>query len=238
MKNIIFFGILLLAFQHKAFSKDIEIYCLSKNSNTVFSAIVNEDQLRLNNLNKIPNKLCEMSYASADSYLQIPKKIFDEIKKEQDYWSSRAGDVKKVQENFFGLGPKTFYHYGNDPDFKRSWNEALQTKVDSKMNEINSFQTEIENQSIKQSEIENKKIKQTQIQPISNKEFKIIDSKFSKNCEGGLFSKGYKKGTVEFNECVKREEKFAALDMQKKELMNEEKNKKIALQQETQKKVT
>lgn len=52
-----------------------------------------------------------------------------------------------------------------------------------------------------------------------------------KKCEGGLFSKGYKKGTEEFNNCIKREEKLAALDIQKKELMNEEKNKRIALEE-------
>jgi len=57
------------------------------------------------------------------------------------------------------------------------------------------------------------------------------ESKFSKKCEGGVFSKGYKKGTEEFNDCVKREEKLAALDIQKRELMNEEKNKKIALEE-------
>lgn len=69
-----------------------------------------------------------------------------------------------------------------------------------------------------------------------SKNTKLDDSQFSKKCEGGVFSKGYKKGTEEFNDCVKREEKLAALDIQKRELMNEEKNKKIALEENNKQK--
>jgi hypothetical protein len=66
---------------------------------------------------------------------------------------------------------------------------------------------------------------------ITNKNTKLDNSQFSKKCEGGVFSKGYKKGTQEFEDCIKREEKLVALDMQKKELINEEKNKRIALEE-------
>jgi hypothetical protein len=66
---------------------------------------------------------------------------------------------------------------------------------------------------------------------ITNKNTRLDDSQFSKKCEGGVFSKGYKKGTQEFEDCIKREEKLVALDMQKKELINEEKNKRIALEE-------
>ena len=65
-----------------------------------------------------------------------------------------------------------------------------------------------------------------------NKNIKADNSKFSKKCEGGLFSSGYKKGTDEFNDCVKREEKLVALDEQKKQIINEEKNKKIQQKKE------
>jgi hypothetical protein len=66
---------------------------------------------------------------------------------------------------------------------------------------------------------------------ITNKNTKLDNSQFSKKCEGGVFSKGYKKGTQEFEDCIKREEKLVALDMQKKELINEEKNKRITLEE-------
>jgi len=65
-----------------------------------------------------------------------------------------------------------------------------------------------------------------------DKNIKADNSKFSKKCEGGLFSSGYKKGTDEFNDCVKREEKLVALDEQKKQIINEEKNKKIQQKKE------
>jgi hypothetical protein len=42
---------------------------------------------------------------------------------------------------------------------------------------------------------------------ITNKNTKLDNSQFSKKCEGGVFSKGYKKGTQEFEDCIKREEK-------------------------------
>jgi len=68
-------------------------------------------------------------------------------------------------------------------------------------------------------------------------EIKLNESKFSKKCEGGLFASGYKKGTTEFNDCLKREEKLAALDDQKQKLKNEEKNNKIALEQDKKQRI-
>jgi len=68
-------------------------------------------------------------------------------------------------------------------------------------------------------------------------EIKLNESKFSKKCEGGLFASGYKKGTTEFNDCLKREEKLAALDDQKQQLKNEEKNNKIALEQDKKQRI-
>ena len=65
-----------------------------------------------------------------------------------------------------------------------------------------------------------------------NKNTKIDNSKFSKKCEGGLFSSGYKKGTDEFNDCVKKEEKLAALEFQKQQIISEEKNKKFQQQKD------
>ena len=70
---------------------------------------------------------------------------------------------------------------------------------------------------------------------IKKKEFQT-DSKFSKKCEGSIFSKRYKKGTKEYDECIKTEEKIAALDEQKIGLLNEEKNKQLALVEEKKKK--
>ena len=74
MRKIFLGLILILVFlEQKAFSKDIEVYCLSINSNTVFKAFVNENQFRQYSLNNTPNKSCEVDYASSSLYLQIPK---------------------------------------------------------------------------------------------------------------------------------------------------------------------
>ena len=68
---------------------------------------------------------------------------------------------------------------------------------------------------------------------IAQKPKKLGDnSKFSKKCEGGIFSSGYKKGTKEFDDCINKEEKLAALDEQKKQIINDEKNKKAQQKQE------
>jgi hypothetical protein len=63
------------------------------------------------------------------------------------------------------------------------------------------------------------------------------ESKFSKKCQGGIFTSGFKKGTTEFDECIKKEEKLAALEEQKQKLLNEEKDKKFALMEEKKKKL-
>ena len=63
-------------------------------------------------------------------------------------------------------------------------------------------------------------------------QIKLNESKFSKKCEGGIFSSGYKKGTKEFDDCINKEEKLAALDEQKKQIINDEKNKKAQQKQE------
>ena len=76
-----------------------------------------------------------------------------------------------------------------------------------------------------------KKAKTTSNQ-ISSKKFTSEDSKFSKKCEGGIFSSGYKRGTKEFDDCINKEEKLAALDEQKKQIINDEKNKKVQQKQE------
>jgi hypothetical protein len=66
---------------------------------------------------------------------------------------------------------------------------------------------------------------------------KINDSKFQKKCEGGVFTSGFKKGTVEYDECIKKEEKLAALEEQKIQLLNEDKNKKLVLLDQKKQKV-
>ena len=68
---------------------------------------------------------------------------------------------------------------------------------------------------------------------IAQKPKKLVDnSKFEKKCEGGIFSSGYKKGTNEFDDCIKKEERLAALEEQKQSILNEEKNNKILKIQE------
>jgi len=68
---------------------------------------------------------------------------------------------------------------------------------------------------------------------IAQKPKKLGDnSKFEKKCEGGIFSSGYKKGTNEFDDCIKKEERLAALEEQKQSILNEEKNNKILKIQE------
>ena len=132
-------------------------------------------------------------------------------------------------------------YYSSKPGYRVTNNGTLIMVNDDRVTEINKtadvpkierpvdntkVNTVIKSEKVSKSENEERK---TNI--ITNKNAKLSDSQFSKKCEGGVFSKGYKKGTEEFNDCVKREEKLAALDVQKRELMNEEKNKKIALEE-------
>jgi hypothetical protein len=74
--------------------------------------------------------------------------------------------------------------------------------------------------------------KNNQITLSKKSEINLNDPKFSKKCEGGIFTNGFKKGTSEFNDCIKREQKLATLEEQKKQIMNENKNRKVQEKQE------
>ena len=80
---------------------------------------------------------------------------------------------------------------------------------------------------------EEKSVKKNDQIILSNKsEFNSNVSKFSKKCEDGFFTRGFKKGTPEFNDCLKREQKLAVLEEQKLQIINEEKNKKVLQQKD------
>jgi hypothetical protein len=107
------------------------------------------------------------------------------------------------------------YHW----DYQSAMN-AINPKIETVINKSEEKIVETVVKSEKFSKLENQERKKN---VITNKNTKLVDSQFSKKCEGGLFSKGYKKGTVEFDDCVKKEEKLAALDMQKKQELDQAK---------------
>lgn len=97
-----------------------------------------------------------------------------------------------------------------------------------KYNTINEVSKSIASQNINNRNDNNIYDKKT----VETKKTKILESRFSKKCEGGLFSSGYKKGTKEFDDCINREEKLAVLEEQKLQIINEEKNKKVQQQKD------
>jgi len=137
------------------------------------------------------------------------------------------GDAK---ENAFFLCNSTFV-YNRTPG-SGSLNRCIIIKQDDNIIADKRFDT-------KQTlvEKEEKIISQPKKNLTKIKNNKLEDSLFSKKCEGGLFSKGYKKGTNEFDDCIKKEERLAALEEQKQSILNEEKNKRIALEENKKQKV-
>jgi hypothetical protein len=64
----------------------------------------------------------------------------------------------------------------------------------------------------------------------AEKKTKPDDSKFARKCEGGIFSKGHKRGTQEFEDCVKMETGLAIVaDFEKQQEKEERKAKKTLL---------
>jgi hypothetical protein len=66
----------------------------------------------------------------------------------------------------------------------------------------------------------------------AEKKTKPDDSKFARKCEGGIFSKGHKRGTQEFEDCVKMETGLAIVADFEKQQKKEERNMKTTLKQD------
>ena len=66
----------------------------------------------------------------------------------------------------------------------------------------------------------------------AEKKTKPDDSKFARKCEGGIFSKGHKRGTQEFEDCVKMETGLAIVADFEKQQEKEERNMKTTLKQD------
>ncbi len=67
---------------------------------------------------------------------------------------------------------------------------------------------------------------------VADKKNKPDDSKFARKCEGGIFSKGHKRGTQEFEDCVKMETGLAIVSDFDKRQKKEERNIKNTLKQD------
>ena len=196
--------------------KDYEIFCLNEFSSTVFSMFVNDEILK----KEKATDRCRFNYRT-NNYVEISKRLYETIKYEQDWWFEKGQKVKET--TFWG---RTLY-YRDDTNFQRDNASALTQLVRSNIDEINNF-TKSREELLKaqKSKVDVvKEVKKTE--PTTNKNIKVEETKYEKKCEGGVFAKGYKKGSPEFNDCIKREEKLAALEEQKKQIMNEDKNKKV-----------
>ena len=66
----------------------------------------------------------------------------------------------------------------------------------------------------------------------AEKKTKPDDSKFARKCEGGIFSKGHKRGTQEFEDCVKMETGLAIVADFEKQQEKEKRNMKTTLKQD------
>jgi len=148
---------------------------------------------------------------AGEGSLEISRKLYEQLKdidtRYRDKWYSIyiSGDKDKFTK------------------FEDEWRNAL-------VSHYNKYYETTAATNLKENQLE-KKAKTTSNQT-PNKKFISEDSKFSKKCEGGIFSSGYKKGTKEFDDCINKEEKLAALDEQKKQIINDEKNKKAQQKQE------
>lgn len=222
MKKIILSLVLFtLLFFEKSLSKETEVYCLNTYSNTAFSIFLDEKIIKEK---KLADR-CKANYEN-DNFIEISLKTYELIRAEEILWAEKGSRLKET--SFFG---KKIY-FKDDPVFKREEVAALESLVVKNMNEIRNFSKSRE-QTLKEELFnEQKKSKTT-----ADNNLKKNETKFSKKCEGNIFTTGYKKGTEEYNDCLKREEKLAALEEQKQQIKNEDKNKKSLIEQEKKQKV-
>lgn len=167
-------------------------------------------------------------------YIFIPGKSYSQSKKifclditEYKYYVIQE---EKALEQFTGDRCKEWQkmYFSSDYTF-----EIVEISEKDYENATKSLQNKLQENTQKTSNEKNHKTKEANKTNISLDKIKINETKFLKKCEGGVFSSGYKKGTKEFDDCIKREEKLADLDQQKQQLINEEKNKKVAKTQES-----
>ena len=160
-------------------------------------------------------------------YIFIPEKSYSQSKKifclditEYKYYVIQE---EKALEQFTGDRCKEWQkkYFSSDYTF-----EIVEISEKDYENATKPLQNKLQENTQKTSNEKNHKTKEANKTNISLDKIKINETKFLKKCEGGVFSSGYKKGTKEFDDCIRREEKLADLDQQKQQLINEEKNKK------------
>jgi len=167
-------------------------------------------------------------------YIFIPEKSYSQSKKifclDITEYKYHVIQEEKALEQFKGDRCKEWQkkYFSSDYTF-----EIVEISEKDYENATKSLQNKLQENTQKTSNEKNHKTKEANKTNISLDKIKINETKFLKKCEGGVFSSGYKKGTKEFDDCIKREEKLADLDQQKQQLINEEKNKKVAKTQES-----
>jgi hypothetical protein len=233
MRKILITLLFLVTFLPSSHSNE-NIYCFEPGfSSNVSNSLFNRPKvfMQKKNENTNPKYRClsaGWSWIPGESPIEIPQDIYIRINNINEPFLKRnenaANEFKTILGNF------------DRPRYDQlliDWRNALNNAYSESKSQIDDFNNKrissIINKEVSPTNNAISNNKRTNI--ASNKNFKVEETQFSKKCEGGVFSKGYKKGTQEFEDCIKREEKLAALDMQKKELINEEKNKRIALEE-------
>jgi hypothetical protein len=167
-------------------------------------------------------------------YIFIPEKSYSQSKKifclDITEYKYHVIQEEKALEQFTGDRCKEWQkkYFSSDYTF-----EIVEISEKDYENATKPLQNKLQENTQKTSNEKNHKTKEANKTNISLDKIKINETKFLKKCEGGVFSSGYKKGTKEFDDCIIREEKLADLDQQKQQLINEEKNKKLAKTRES-----
>lgn len=243
MRKILFTLLFLFTFLPSSYSNE-NIYCFEPGfSSNVSNSLFNRPKVftQKKNENTNPKYRClssGWSWIPGESPVEIPQDIYIRINNINEPFLKRnenaANEFKTILGNF------------DRPRYDQlliDWRNALNKAYSESKSQIDDFNSKRE---ASLGKIEISKTSDTlthgatrnnQITLSKKSEIKLNESKFSKKCEGGIFSKGYKKGTPEFNDCLKREEKLAALDDQRQQLKNEEKNNKIALEQDKKQRI-
>lgn len=176
--------------------KDLEIYCLNDYSKTVFSIFV-KDEVPKNVFDR-----CRINY-DTDTFFEIPKKLYEIFKYEQDLWAEKGSKVKGT--TFLG---KPIYN-SDDPNFHKDFKNALEEIAKSNIDQINNLKQKAEQaqkifdeKSKNEAAKEAKKIKEKE-ENEKKARLAYLDQTYRKKC----LSK--KNNTNEYNSCLFETEKLA-----------------------------